>query len=317
VVNDVHLLESKGRLAVVHVDTSFNGFLRKLGVRPGAAPRWQVLAHPLRTVLRLAWGKDRFISWRYVQPLSLEDALASDSVSLSITRSQIKELPSEDLADVLEELSGRQQQAVFSALDSQKAAETLMEAEPRAQRQIIARLRQERARTILSQMSVAQLADLLSVLPHDDAQELMGLLPKEQAERVGTILSERESSARVLMSNNCLAMPGETTVGGALRQLRQGKPDPTMISYIYVVGSEKVLQGVVDLRELALAEEGLTLADLMVCPVVTAAEDDLRSDLVEIFNKYHFRMIPVVDAKDRLLGVVRHRDIMKGLETRG
>ena len=65
---------------------------------------------------------------------------------------------------------------MFSALDSEKAAETLMEAEPRAQRQIIANLRQERARTILSEMSVPQLADLFSVLPHDDMVELMALL---------------------------------------------------------------------------------------------------------------------------------------------
>ena len=114
VVNDVHLLESKGRMVVVHVDISFNGFLRKWGLG------W---IHSI---------KDQFISWRYVQPLSLEDAVASDTVSLSITRAQIKELPSEDLADALEELSGEEQTAVFSLLDSEKAAETLMEAEPRA-----------------------------------------------------------------------------------------------------------------------------------------------------------------------------------------
>jgi magnesium transporter len=154
VVNDVHLLESKGRIVVVHVDISFNGFLRKWGLG------W------IRSM------KDRFISWRYVQPLSLEDAVASDTVSLSITRAQIKELPSEDLADALEELSGKEQAAVFSLLDSEKAAETLMEAEPRAQRQIIANLRQERARNILTEMSTAQLADLFSVLPHDDKVEL-------------------------------------------------------------------------------------------------------------------------------------------------
>ena len=33
VVNDVHLLESRGRMIIVHVDISFNGFLRKLGLR--------------------------------------------------------------------------------------------------------------------------------------------------------------------------------------------------------------------------------------------------------------------------------------------
>ena len=118
-----------------------------------------------------------------MQPLSLEDVTATDRVSLSVTRSQIHELPSEDLADALEELSGEEQQAVFSVLDSEKAAETLMEAEPRAQRQIISNLRQERARTILGEMSVPQLADLFSVLPHDDKMQLLPLLPPDQARR--------------------------------------------------------------------------------------------------------------------------------------
>jgi hypothetical protein len=48
--------ESKKRLIIIHVDTSFNGFLRKWGLG------------------KVTWLKDNFISWRYVQPLSLEDA---------------------------------------------------------------------------------------------------------------------------------------------------------------------------------------------------------------------------------------------------
>jgi CBS domain-containing protein/sporulation protein YlmC with PRC-barrel domain len=299
VVNDVHLLESKGRMIIAHVDISFNGFLRKWGLA------------------RFGLLRDRFISWRYVQPLSLEDAVASDTVSLSIARAQIKELPSEDLADALEELSGSQQQAVFSALDSEKAAETLMEAEPRAQRQIIANLRQERARTILREISVPQLADLFSVLPHDDKMELVGLLPPETARRIEAILSEREATAGALMSSGCVTMAKETPVGEALRHLRSGKLDHDMVSYIYVVAEpDKVLLGVVDLRELVLARDETPLGELMVAPVVAAETDDVREDLEELFAKYHYRMIPVVDRGDHLQGVIHYKDIMKGLVAR-
>jgi magnesium transporter len=257
--------------------------------------------------------KDQFISWRYVQPLSLEDAVASDTVSLSITRAQIKELPSEDLADALEELPGEEQTAVFSLLDSEKAAETLMEAEPRAQRQIIANLRQERARTILTEMSTAQLVDLFAVLPHDDKMELLSLLPKDQATRVEAILSEREVTARALMSSGCVTMPKETTVGDALAQLRSSQFDHDMVSYIYITADpDRMLMGVVDLRELVLADDDTALGDLMTAPVVAAEADDLKDDLAELFAKYHYRMIPVVNEKDCLLGVIHHNDIMKG-----
>ncbi len=298
VVNDVHLLEAQGRMIIVHVDVSFNGFWR----------RWHV---PW-----LQLGKDRLISWRYVQPLSVEDT-ATDTVSLSVTRKKMRELPGEDLADVLEELSGHAQQALFSALDSEKAAEALAEAEPRAKRQLIAVLRRERARNILSEMSVPQLADLLSVLPHDDKEEMLALLPEDQAARIRRILSERQSTARTLVSADYLALPKEAKVGETLASIRASGRDYHNLSYTYVVGGpEKILLGVVDLRELVLAPDDKTLGDIMASPVVAAEEDDTRDDLAELFLKYHYRMIPVVDDKDRLLGIIHHNDIVKGLSLR-
>ena len=158
VVNDVLLVETRGRLLIADVDISFNGFLRRIGLG------------------RLIWSRDRLISWKYVQPLSVEDVVATDKVSLSITRKQVMELPSEDLADVLEELQGEEQEALFGALDSEKAAETLAEAEPRAKRQLVEDLSEERAREIFSEMTVPQLADLFAVLPFDEVQELSELL---------------------------------------------------------------------------------------------------------------------------------------------
>lgn len=297
VVNDIHLLESRGRMLVVHVDISFNGFLRRWGIN------------------RLRWIKDHLISWKYIQPLSVEDAVATDKVSLSITRRQIDELPGEDLADALEELSGKEQEALFSALDSEKAAEALVEAEPRAQRQIIANLRMERARTILTEMTVPQLADLFSVLPHDDMVELMGLLPIEQGDRIRAILNEREATARTLVSSDFVAAATESRVGPFLQEIRRSGRDPDSLAYIYILNNG-VLQGVVDLRELVLSADSMKMSDIMVAPVVTAEEDDLRDDLVEIFVKYHYRMIPVVDPGDRMLGVIHYNDIMKGVTTR-
>lgn len=297
VVNDIHLLESRGRMLVVHVDISFNGFLRRWGIN------------------RLRWIKDHLISWKYIQPLSVEDAVATDKVSLSITRKQIDELPGEDLADALEELSGKEQEALFSALDSEKAAEALVEAEPRAQRQIIANLRMERARTILTEMTVPQLADLFSVLPHDDMVELMGLLPIEQGDRIRAILNEREATARTLVSSDFVAAATESRVGPFLQEIRRSGRDPDSLAYIYILNNG-VLQGVVDLRELVLSADSMKMSDIMVAPVVTAEEDDLRDDLVEIFVKYHYRMIPVVDPGDRMLGVIHYNDIMKGVTTR-
>ena len=299
VVNDVHLLESQGRMALIHVDISFNGFLRKWGLG------W------------LAVTKDRLISWRYVQPLSIEDAVSGSKVNLSITRKQIRELPPEDLADALEGLSGSQQQAVFSALDSEKAAETLMEAEPRAQRQLIAGLHDERAKAILTEMSAGQLADLFSVLPMDARNNLISKLPKELAEKTIAILSEHEATASILMLGDFLQMAPQTTVAEAFGKIRNSGIDHEVVSYIYVSDpAEDTLLGVVDLRRMVTAKDDVTLKDLMAFPVVSVDKDTNKDDIAQLFAKYHLRMLPVVDEKDRVLGVIRYNDIMKGLVTR-
>jgi magnesium transporter len=281
------------------VDTSFNGFLRRWGLG------WLHLL------------KDDFISWKYVQPLSVEDAFATDKVSLSITRRQLKELPSEDLADALEELSGDEQEALFSALDSEKAAETLVEAEPRAQRQLIAGMRTERARTVLSEMSVPQLADIFTILPHDLAKDLIGLLPPAESERLRAILSEREASARALMSADYFAVGRDVTVGDVLRQIRGSGREPDSIWYVYVLADDAgTLAGVLDLRDLVLAPDEKPVTEVMTAPVITAEAEDPREDIEALFLKYHFRMLPVADPKDHILGVIRYNDIMRGLVTR-
>ena len=299
VVNDVHLLESRGRLLIVHVDISFSGFLRRWGLG------------------KIRWIKDDLISWKYVQPLSVEDAASTDRVSLSVTRKQIKKMPSEDLADALEELSGHEQQALFSALDSEKAAETLVEAEPRAQRQIIATLRKERAHTILSEMTISQLADLFSVLPHEQMTGLMKLLSPEQAERVHAILAERESKAIDIMGSSFITAPRDTKSGEMLQQLRRSTAEPEAISYIYVTDpTTRSVVGVVDLRDLILSADHILLGDIMASPVVSAEAEDMREDVAEMFAKYHYRMIPVLDDQDRILGVIHYHDIVKDLVTR-
>jgi CBS domain-containing protein len=297
VVNDVRFLESHGRLLLVDVDLSFNGFLRRWGLS------------------RVTKVGDKLVSWKYVQPLSLEDAIPTDRLKLSVTRSQLQDLPSEDLADALEELSGTEQQALFSALDPAKAAETLTEAEPRAQRQIIEDLTAEQGRAIFDKMTVLQLANLFASLPQEKTREVSNWLGPVRAKAVQNLLSEREATAREMVSSGYVAKSINAKVVDVLREIRGARYEPRSLSYLYVVADEApVLQGVVDLRDLVLAPDEATMGDIMLSPAVAAQETDQRDDLEKMFEKYGFGMIPVVDDQDRLFGVIRYNDIMKGPE---
>ena len=293
-VNDVVMQQVEGHWRLVAVDTSFNGFLRK----------W-----------RLPWLdtliQDDLIPWKFVQPLSIEDATTSETIQLSVARAQLQDLPKEDLADVLEELSGEEQTALFSALETEKAAETLTEAEPRAQRQIIANLREERAMTILASLSTPQLVDLLTVLPHEDQLELLLLLPEPRQARVRNLLSEREAKATDFMDQDYLTIAAGATVAEAKARILACGLDYHGISYLFVTTPPGLILGVVDARQILLEPDDSTMEAIMISPVVTAEVDDAREDLTAMFGKYHFRMVPVVDAEDHIQGVVRYVDIMK------
>lgn len=294
VVNDVLLQATDGAYHLAAVDASFNGFLRKWGLGR------------LTTLMR-----DDLIPWKWVQPLSLEDAIGSDRLQLSVAKDQLQDLPKEDLADALEELSGTEQEALFSALEPTKAAETLTEAEPRAQRQIIASLRQERAQNILARLSTPQLVDLLGVLPHEDAEEMLVLLPEDRQRRVRALLSDREVTARDFMSADYLTISPEATVGEARTRIRSSGLGYSGISYLYPVGPDRKLLGAVDARQLLISGEEARMEELMASPAVAAEAEDTREDIEALFGKYHFRMIPVVDPEDRILGVIRFNDIMR------
>ncbi len=173
VVYDIHLLHAEGKMLVVHVDVTKAGMLRRLH---------------LGWLGRLVWGEVKnadLLPWMYVQPLPTDIDRFRGNVKLTISREKIADIHPVDLADILEELSGEERLAVFDALDTETAADTLEEAEPRVQRDLVASLRRERLAELFHTMTPAQIADILEILPRIDAQALRKSLPSE-AERRST-----------------------------------------------------------------------------------------------------------------------------------
>jgi len=146
--------------------------------------------------------------------------------------------------------------------------------------------------------------------------KMMELLPEDQATRIKAIISDLECTADALMSSDFVRAKKTNSVSQVLKEIRGSRHEPHSLSYVYLLDDERTLLGVVDLREIVLAADTMLLGDMMVSPVVSAQRDDTREDLAELFARYQFHLIPVVDEHDRMLGVVYYRDIMKGLVTR-
>jgi magnesium transporter len=81
--------------------------------------------------------------------------------------------------------------------------------------------------------------------------------------------------------------------------------------YLYVVDNDDKLLGVIDVKELLLADDKALLEDIMIKNVISLRKESTLRDASNMFSRYDFRAMPVTDAEDRMVGVVRYRDVVK------
>jgi sporulation protein YlmC with PRC-barrel domain len=167
-VNDLHFLRVDSRLRLVHVDVGFRGLMRRVG--------WEKLVDQALRWFFSYILPNQFISWKYVQLLS-----GSDLLHLSVSQKKLSHLHPADLADIIEDLSGRERSAIFYALDTETAAEALEEIDPKIQKALIETISVEKASDIVEEMSPSDAADLLADLPEERAEEILEGMEQEKA----------------------------------------------------------------------------------------------------------------------------------------
>ena len=302
VVYDISLHFQGGKLYVSEVDFSRRRLLRRMGLK------------------RLAnWISDQreetTVSWLYVQPLPEHIGTFKGHVKLNVLKENISDIHPVDLADILEELDGDQRLAVFKELEPEHASDTLEEVEPRVQRELIRAIEKRHAAQLINAMSPVQAADILAALPSDEADELLALMDPENVPKVQQIIDKHDENILLYATTDFLKQSPITLAKDVIDSYRQLARDMEVVMYVYVTDDDGLLLGVVDVRELIMADDGQTLADIMTDNVITLGPEKTLRDAMEMFQRYSFRAIPVSDEEDRILGVVSYTNI-RGLTPR-
>ncbi|TLU83626.1 MAG: magnesium transporter [Chlorobium sp.] len=302
IVYDVKLLFQNERLFVTDVDFNRFRILRRMGFKK--------LANHLAK-----YKEGSSISWLYVQPLPETLGSFEGNVKLNVLKENINDIHPVDLADILEELDGSQRMAVFNQIEPELASDTLEEVEPRVQRELIRSMEKERAAELINDMSPAQVAGILSVLPASEADEIIEFVDSENKQRVQQIIDQNDENIMLYSTQQVIKRPVDTMVKEVIDNFREVAGDMDVIMYVYVVSAENILQGVVDIRELIAAEPEQTLGEIMTDNLITLSANETLQDGFNMFERYSFRAIPIIDESDQLLGVVSYHDI-KGIKPR-
>jgi Mg/Co/Ni transporter MgtE len=160
-------------------------------------------------------------------------------------------------------------------------------------------------------MTSGQAADLLSALPHDESETLMTKINQNLALKVRSIMEKIEEKAINYATSRFIKVSSNKTtdeIQNDYPKLAKGK---MVVMYFYVVDKNDKLLGLLDIKELLEAPDDALLGDIMITNMITLSLESTLKEASELFARYDFRAVPVVDTNDRILGVVPYRDVMR------
>ena len=104
------------------------------------------------------------------------------------------------------------------------------------------------------------------------------------------------------------------TVREAFDHIRHTGVDKETIYICYIIGPTRKLLGLVSVRELLLATPDTVLRDMMETNIISVTTLDDREDVANLFTRYDFTALPVVDRENRLVGIVTVDDAIDVLQ---
>lgn len=294
-VTDVTFTIDGSELKVLEVDVGLRSVLRRLA--QGVLPRdWiRRLQAPIAP---------QSISWQFC---NIVEPDPQRRLRLNITNDFLEKMHPADIADIVEELGPEDREAIIASLDEEVAAEALSEVDPDMQASILEALETEKAADIMDEMDPGEAADVLAELEEERADEIMHEMEAE--EEVTELLEFADDSAGRLMSTEFVALPDDATVAAAVRLLKDNPESIEALQAIYLLAGE-TLTATVPLARLLLAQGETPLMKLAAENSTRVKVDAKQSRVVELFDKYNLLELPVVDAENRMVGVITADDVI-------
>lgn len=289
------------KLWILEVDIGIRSIFRRIvqGVLPA---KW----------IRRLQGKIpvHSIRWEFVNILEPDP---QRRLRLNISNKLLEEMHPADLADIVENLSPDDREAIFENIDSEVAAETLTEVDPDIQASILESLETETAADIVEEMSPDHAADVLADLEQETSEEILEEMEHEPKAEVQELLEYEEDTAGGMMNTEYVALKEDATVADALAALRDNEELLENLNTLFLVDADDHFKGSVPLARLFLHEGATPLSSLASETMIDVPVNEQQDRITELFDKYNLLVLPVVDDDRKLTGVITADDIISVL----
>ncbi|MBR6209199.1 MAG: magnesium transporter [Oscillospiraceae bacterium] len=218
-----------------------------------------------------------------------------------------------DVAAVFEDMDEAALPRLFRLLPKELAAETFVEMEPEEQELLIRGFSDTELKEVVDELYVDDAADLVEEMPANIVKRILRQADPETRRMINEILRYPEDSAGSIMTTEFVSLRPKMTVEEAIKRIRRTGVDKETINTCYVTDKGELI-GVVSLRVLILANEEDRVEDIMETNIISVPTSEDQETVAQMFSKYNFNALPVVDTENRMVGIVTVDDAIDVLE---
>ena len=226
----------------------------------------------------------------------------------------MRTLKAPDVADVIEQLAPDNRVALIQALGTSFDYEVLSELDETVRDQLSEALPNDLLARAVTELDTDDAAYVIESLEESDKQEILAQLPSGDREALERALDYPEDSAGRLMQADFVAVAPYWTVGNVIDHMRDSDDLPDEFNEIFVVDPAFRVLGSVELSRLLRTKRDVAVSEIMNTDrhMVLATED--QEALARQFQRYDLMSAPVVDANNRLVGVVTVDDVVEVIQ---
>lgn len=209
-----------------------------------------------------------------------------------------------DLVVYFEAIPKNKQILVFRILPKELAAETFVEMDSDMQMLLISAFSDKEIHDILAELFVDDAVDIIEEMPASVAKRILKQADAQTRRDINQILAYHEDSAGSVMTTEYFDLKKDMSVADAFSRIRKIGLDRETIYTCYVTDSRRKLIGVVTAKDLLLARPDQLIDEIMEENVISVMTSDDKEIVIQLFDKYDMLALPVVDAENRLIGII-------------
>ena len=225
-------------------------------------------------------------------------------------RELLTEMNEVDIAAFLGELEPDQQAIVFRLLPKELAAEVFAYLDDSEdQERLIGALSDRELREVLDELYLDDAVDIIEEMPASVVSRILRNTGAETRQQINELLNYPKDSAGSIMTTEFVSLRPDATVSDCFQRIRREGVDKEAIYTCYVTHN-RVLMGVVTVRQLLLADAGTRVRDIMEDHVISVETAMDREEAAQLMSRYDLSALPVVDAEDRVVGIITFDDVL-------